>query len=87
MFVPSITQDLFLEWKPVELVDCGSILKKQNQLRYTTYLGDGDSKSFSAVSQEASYSVAKIDRVGHLQKQLGTRLLNLTEKIFPMAHD
>ena len=59
------------------LVECGSI---QNRLRYTTFLGDGDSKSFSAVSQEVSYPVAKIDCVGHVQKRLGTRLRNLVKK-------
>ena len=54
--------------------------EEKNKLRYTTFLGDGDSKSFSAVSQEASYPVAKIDCVGHVQKRLGTRLRNLVKK-------
>ena len=47
--------------------------EEKNRLRYTTFLGDGDSKSFSAVSQEVSYPVAKIDCVGYVQKRLGTR--------------
>ena len=62
--------------------------EEKNKLRYTTFLGDGDSKSFSAVSQEASYPVAKIDCVGHVQKRLGTRLCKLVKKEnFLMAHD
>ena len=79
-FVPSITLDLLLEWKQLVLVECGSVQKEKNKLRYTTFLGDGDSKSFSAVSQEVSYPVAKIDCVGHVQKRLGTRLHNLVKK-------
>ena len=54
--------------------------EEKNKLRYTTFLGDGDSKSFSAVSQEVSYPVAKIDCVGHVQKRLGTRLCKLVKK-------
>ena len=53
---------------------------RKNKLRYTIFLGDGDSKSFSAVSQEVWYPVAKIDCVGHVQKRLGTRLCNLVKK-------
>ena len=61
--------------------------EEKNRLRYTTFLGDGDSKSFSAVSQEVSYPVAKIDCVGHVQKRLGTRLRNLVKKkILLMGH-
>ena len=55
-------------------------LEEKNKLRYTTFLGDGYSKSFSAVSKELSYPVAKIDCVRHVQKRLGTRLRNLVEK-------
>ena len=71
-FVPSITLDLLLEWKQLALVEFGSVQKKR-----TDY---GDSKSFSAVSQEVSYPVAKIDCVGYVQKWLGTRLCNLVRK-------
>ena len=54
--------------------------EEKNKLRYTTFLGDGDSKSFSSVSQVSSYPVSKIDCVGHVQKRLGTRLRNLVKK-------
>lgn len=54
--------------------------EEKNKLRYTTFLGDGDSKSFTSVSQASSYPVAKIDCVGHVQKRLGTRLRNLVKK-------
>jgi hypothetical protein len=54
--------------------------EEKNKFVYTTFLGDGDSKSFSAVSQKVSYPIAKIDCVGHVQKWLGTRLRNLVKK-------
>lgn len=51
---------------------------------YTTYIGDGDSKTFTAVLKEnpygEEYPVMKCECVGHVQKRMGTRLRNVKKK-------
>ena len=50
-------------------------------LRYVTFIGDGDSKSYHNVCQEkqygSEYPVEKSDCIGHVQKQMGTALRKL----------
>ena len=49
-------------------------------LRYTTYLGDGDTKSFQDVVKSNPYPgivIKKIECVGHVQKRVGKRLCDL----------
>ncbi|GFU47461.1 uncharacterized protein TNCV_2693321 [Trichonephila clavipes] len=47
-------------------------------VRYTSYIGDGDSKTFSSITASNPYgediTVSKIECVGHVQKRMGTRL-------------
>ena len=51
-------------------------------LKYTTYVGDGDSSSFGMVTKSMretfgdDYVVIKEDCVGHIQKRMGTNLRN-----------
>ena len=43
-----------------------------NKLRYTTYRGDGDSKSFQEVQSSnpyPGYPIVKSECVGHVQKE------------------
>ena len=53
---------------------------KQRQLKYTTFVGDGDSSSFGRVKDAMmekygdDYVVQKEECVGHVQKRLGTAL-------------
>ena len=55
-------------------------LKKYN-IRYTKFLGDGDSKSFSTVKDTyPGIEVRKLDYVGHYQKRIGNRLRKLKKK-------
>ena len=52
-------------------------------LRYTKFLGDGDSKSYDTIkSIYPGITTEKLECVGHVQKRVGTRLRNLkkTEK-------
>ena len=51
-------------------------------VRYIKYLGDGDSKAFTAVCQSKPYDipVSKLECVGHVKKRMGTRLRNLKSK-------
>lgn len=55
--------------------------KTKLQLRYTQYLGDGDSKGFAHVLENNPYgedvSISKLECVGQIQKRLGTRLRTL----------
>ena len=51
-------------------------------LRYTGYIGDGDSKAHRCVVAAAPYGdqgIKKLECVGHVQKRMGTRLRNLTQ--------
>ena len=61
---------------------CG---RSQNKLgiRYKEYLGDGDSKGFTAVLESKPYGdnvqITKLECVGHVQKRMGTRLRKLKQ--------
>ena len=54
---------------------------EKNKLRYTSYIGDGDTSSFSEVVQSKPYGddveIDKKECVGHVQKRMGTRLRTL----------
>ena len=53
-----------------------------NNLRYTEFYGDGDSKSFASV--EDTYhdiKVIKQECIGHVQKRVGNRLRKLKKKV------
>ena len=55
-------------------------VKKYN-LRYTKYLGDGDSSSFSKIVESKPYGqdivIKKLECIGHIQKRIGSRLRQL----------
>lgn len=54
------------------------------QLRYTTYIGDGDSKAYNAVCDASPYGdvpIVKEECVGHVQKRVGTNLRNLKKDL------
>lgn len=52
--------------------------ERKHGARYVNYIGDGDTKSFKAVSEVAPYgpnkTITKIECVGHIQKRMGTHL-------------
>lgn len=57
-------------------------LQKHN-MRYTTILCDGDSRTFNAIQEAEVYGfveVVKEDCVNHVQKRMGTALRNLVQK-------
>lgn len=62
-----------------------AIFKRSDEnysVRYTEFLGDGDSKGHKLIVQEAVYGdkeVKKLECVGHVQKRLGSRLRSLKE--------
>ena len=52
------------------------------KLRYTEYLGDGDSKSYTTVkSTYKDVEVIKLDCVGHFQKRIGSRCRQLKKQV------
>ena len=57
----------------------------QHNLRFTGYIGDGDSNSFSSVVAAAPYgseiNIEKLECLGHVQKRMGNRLRNLRKSL------
>ncbi|GFT87215.1 uncharacterized protein TNCV_3543791 [Trichonephila clavipes] len=55
--------------------------EKLHNLKYSNYIGDGDTKTFNALSENKPYGddylIQKIECVGHVQKRIGTRLRKL----------
>ena len=57
---------------------------EKNSLRYTGYIGDGDTSSFNSVLDSNPYGELKIHKkecVGHVQKRMGTRLRKLKDSL------
>ena len=59
------------------VIECflSSVIKRQ--LRYLTYIGDGDTKSYQNIvnaNPYPGYEIVKAECVGHIQKRVGTRL-------------
>lgn len=57
--------------------------EQMRKLKYTQYLGDGDSASFKKVLEAKPYGdveVEKLECVGHVQKRCGTRLRKLKKE-------
>ena len=55
-----------------------------NKLQYTSYIGDGDSKGYTAVSAMKPYGdvgVEKEECVGHVRKRLGKNLRDLRQRL------
>ncbi|GFY06837.1 uncharacterized protein TNCV_482411 [Trichonephila clavipes] len=55
--------------------------EKLHNLKYSNYIGYGDTKTFNALSENKPYGddhlIQKIECVGHVQKKMGTRLRKL----------
>ncbi|GFV67806.1 uncharacterized protein TNCV_1149231 [Trichonephila clavipes] len=72
----------------VTSVDTGKVIDRSQSLynvRYTKYLGDGDSKAFTSIVENKVYgdhcSVEKLECIGHVMKRMGTRLRRLKTKM------
>lgn len=52
-------------------------------VKYTGYIGDGDAKTFHAITEAHPYgsdiNISKIECVGHIQKRMGSRLRKLKQ--------
>ncbi|GFT50656.1 uncharacterized protein TNCV_4629091 [Trichonephila clavipes] len=49
----------------------------QRNAKYIKYIGDGDTKTFPELQRTATYSIEKVECVGHIQKRMGARLRKL----------
>ena len=59
------------------VLECFRTSVIERQLRYLTYIGDGDTKSYQNVTSAnpyPGYHIEKAECVGHVQKRVGTRL-------------
>ena len=66
------------------VVTCFSSSVEKYNLRYTQYLGDGDTKSFLEVVKINPYNgtaVNKLECIGHIQKRVGSRLLKMRKMV------
>ena len=62
------------------IVECFMTSERKRKLRYTHYIGDGDSKTHSEIVKNDPYNeltVEKLECVGHVQKRVGARLRKL----------
>ena len=64
------------------ILECFKSSIEQYGLRYTEYLGDGDSKSYKQVCVADPYGlpISKLECIGHIQKRVGRKLRNLKEE-------
>ncbi|GFX40149.1 uncharacterized protein TNCV_4317851 [Trichonephila clavipes] len=72
----------------MEVAGALSIFQRSQSLynvRYTKYLGDGDSKAFTSIVENKVYgdhcSVEKLECIGHVMKRMGIRLRRLKTKM------
>ncbi|GFU95102.1 uncharacterized protein TNCV_4138861 [Trichonephila clavipes] len=72
----------------LEVAGALSIFQRSQSLynvRYTKYLGDGDSKAFTSIVENKVYgdhcSVEKLECIDHVMKRMGTRLRRLKTKM------
>ena len=66
-------------WKKKGLSQCFYVPSKKHAIKYTTFVGDGDTSPFAAVTEALSkefddYTVVKEDCIGHIQKRMGSAL-------------
>ena len=71
-----------METEAVKIIWSRSL--KQHNMRYTTYIGDGNSKGHAAVQDMNVYGgvdVIKEECVGHVQKRVGKNLRDLKQRL------
>lgn len=69
--------------EPDGMVEIFKRSKKEREVRYASYIGDGDTKTYQAIVDADPYKeelvVQKIECVGHIQKRMGCRLRKLKQ--------
>ena len=75
--VQSTILEVPVQWKLLVFKISSNVRSRRKRLRYTSYLGDGDSKLFNdvvAADVYPGYVVEKDEGIGHVQKRVGARL-------------
>ena len=68
--------------EPAGILSCFQRSVQKHNLRYTSYIGDGDSSSFTSKADPYNGTpVVKKEFVRHVQKRLGTRLRTFKKKM------
>ena len=88
-FTPRMTKTvisrILVRWNQMGALKMFKRSEGKYDLRYTTFIGDGDSSSYSTVVAAKPYGddvvINKGECIGHVQKRVGTRLRNL-KKIY-----
>ena len=65
------------------ILKCFKQSEQLNKVRYTNYIGDGDSKSYAEVVKADPYNGVKINKlecIGHVQKRVGSNLRNFKKE-------
>ena len=76
MIVQLIIQEVQASWK-LQVLSTYLNGQLKQKLRYTAYLGDGDSKSFKDIVESNIYPGHEVERhecIGHVQERVGYRL-------------
>ena len=82
MSAMQIIQEVWHPWNPVGSTHIFQKSEETRGLRYVQYLRDADSASLRKVCESKAYDcvdIKKLECVGHVQKQCGTRLRYLTQ--------
>ena len=65
------------------ILKCFKQSEQLYKVRYTNYIGDGDSKSYAEVVKADPYNgvrINKLECVGHVQKRVGSNLRNFKKE-------
>ena len=71
------------------ILECFATSVQKYKLRYTEYLGDGDSKSYKQVCEADPYGIpiSKLEYIGHIRKRVGRKLRKLKDGVFKDLYD
>ena len=73
----SVTKTLMYRQTPWKLKEMWNKSVQQNRMRYTTFVGNGDSKAYKTVCDEKPYGevdIIKADCIGHVQKRISSSI-------------
>ncbi|GFV25434.1 uncharacterized protein TNCV_1147041 [Trichonephila clavipes] len=79
--VEKIILALLVRWRLTGMLRIFNRSERLQNLKYSNCIGDGDTKTFNALSENKPYDddhlIQKMECVGHVQKRMGTRLRKL----------
>ncbi|GFV62828.1 integrase catalytic domain-containing protein [Trichonephila clavipes] len=83
--VEKIILALLVRWRLAGMLRIFNRSEKLHNLKYSNYIGDGDTKTINALSENKPYGddylIQKIECVGHVQKRMGRLTDSLIDKL------